>query len=525
MLTRSKNPLDVFNGRSRHGPGFRVRRARFFRNLLKILAVPAVIIALIAAFNLVRDMLEADANHLAVLGYEGRPLPGALITTDTGNEVTTVEGGSAFIPFDVPASLHVEAPGYKPATFQVDALPGGGPLYLQMEPMVLQGRVTDLHGNGVVGAQVTAGDKTTITAEFGAFEVVGAAPGPVTISKSAWDDTQFTWDGREGRVDVEMRPFVVRGLRVYGFSAADDQVFNNLLRIADATSVNALVFDTKSEGGEVLYNSHNEDALKSEAILNLYDVEERLRQTKEHGLYAITRIVTFQDLFQAEYRPDHAIMDSETGDIWRNNKGLGWLDPTDEGSWEYPIALGVEACRLGFDEIQFDYARFPTDGDISTTVYDNPNTSDPAVRVETIANFLAAARQTINAEGCAVSVDIFAIVLSVQDDQGLGQRVEELSWSVDAISPMVYPSHYSPGWLGLDNPNDHPEEVVGEALGSGVVRLEGGALMRPWLQGFSWSPDEVQESIMTAEEIGTGWMLWNAQSLYEMDFIPDLGPG
>ena len=198
------------------------------------------------------------------------------------------------------------------------------------------------------------------------------------------------------------------------------------------------------------------------------------------------------------------------------------MDATDPESWTYPIELALEACEIGFDEIQFDYVRFPTDGDLSTTVFDDPNVTSEEGRVEAIAGFLSEARRQINEAGCAVSADIFSIVLSVPNDQGLGQKIEELSWAVDALSPMLYPSHYSRGWLGFDNPNDHPYEVVHEALSRGATRSEGGALMRPWLQAFAWTPEQVQESIMTAEDLGMGWLLWNATSSYSIDWIPDL---
>jgi hypothetical protein len=196
------------------------------------------------------------------------------------------------------------------------------------------------------------------------------------------------------------------------------------------------------------------------------------------------------------------------------------MDPTHRDSWQYPIDLAIEACQLGFDEIQFDYVRFPSDGDISTARYSiaSPNAD---TRVETIAGFLQEARDQIHEEGCAVSADIFAIVLSVFDDQGIGQRVEELSWTVDAISPMIYPSHYGRGWLNLDNPNDYPAEVVRQALQAGMPRLEGGALMRPWLQAFSWNASQVMESILTAEESTNGWMLWNSISDFTAEGIPE----
>lgn len=519
---RRRRPMDMFDSRGRHGPGYRVRRARAIRRFFAVLAIPALVALLVLGFNTFKGVFEPDAHHLTVLGHEGQPISGAILTADNGRQATSLEGGNAFLVFDPPMRIGVEAEGYEPAIYQVDALPPNTPLALQMEPLVLQGRITDRFGNGVVGAAVEVGSKSTHTLEFGNFEIVGAAPGEVSITKNAWEDLDFVWDGSDGRIDIEMKPFIVRGIRVYAYKAADDAVFDDLLRIADQTAVNTLVFDTKAEGGEVVHDVQNQEAHDAGAVKPQYDVEARLAQAKAHGLYTITRIVTFQDYYMAQHKPEAAIAHSETGEPWTNWKGLGWMDATDPDSWEYPIALGLEACALGFDEIQYDYVRFPTDGDLSTTVYDNPEVTSQQVRVEAIAGFLAEARHQINEAGCAVSADIFSIVLSVNDDQGLGQKVEELSWSVDALSPMLYPSHYGRGWLGFDNPNDYPAEVVGEALTKGVNRSQGGALIRPWLQAFSWTNEQVQESIMTTEELASGWLLWNAVSEYELEWIPDL---
>jgi hypothetical protein len=119
-----------------------------------------------------------------------------------------------------------------------------------------------------------------------------------------------------------------------------------------------------------------------------------------------------------------------------------------------------------------------------------------------------------------VSADIFSIVMSVQNDQGIGQKIEELSGVVDAISPMLYPSHYGRGWLNLDNPNDHPREVMVEAYDKSINRLGGGAQMRPWIQAFAWSIDQMLEAIEVTDSYGIGWMLWNSKSEYTQEAIP-----
>jgi hypothetical protein len=506
--------LDIFEGTG--GYGGRRRGPAFLTRIVGIV----VLISLVAAggWVLFRRLNPDNTMPLVVMGVEG-PLPGAVITSPEGDTATTDEAGRAHLALVPPASLTVTAAGYHEALFIVDPeeVPEVGDLGLQLEPLVLKGRVADPEGNGLAGAAVRAGERETITDELGSFEIVAAVPGPVEASRLAWETAQAEWDGSSGRFVVTMQPFIVKGARVYGPVAASPAKFAALLEIIEGTVINTLVFDTKEESGAVLYDSQVPDARAAGAVLASYDVEAVLAAARERGLYTITRIVTFQDGYWAPANPDHAARNTTTGEIWKTSRGLTWMDPTDRDAWEYPLALAVEACRLGFDEIQFDYVRFPSDGDISTLAYDQP--MDAQSRVATIAAFLAEAQERLHAEGCPVSADIFAIVLSVNDDQGIGQRVEDLSAVTDALSPMIYPSHYSGGWLGFDNPNDHPSEVVGQALDYGLPRMQGG-ILRPWLQAFYYDAGQIAEQIDRAEGHGLGWILWNATSEYQADWFP-----
>jgi hypothetical protein len=140
--------------------------------------------------------------------------------------------------------------------------------------------------------------------------------------------------------------------------------------------------------------------------------------------------------------------------------------------------------------------------------------------VGAIGAFLARAREVISAAGCAVSADIFSIVVSSPDDQGIGQRTEEISAQVDVLSPMIYPSHYSLGWLGYPDPNDYPYEVTADAIDDTLARLSPGTVLRPWLQAFWWSDSQIRESIQAAEDRGVGWVLWNIVSNYDAEAIP-----
>ncbi len=368
----------------------------------------------------------------------------------------------------------------------------------------LLGEVVDGDGGPVPYAEVSLGDHSTRSAADGWFDLTTPMSGEVTVERPAWTGSRYPWDGSSGFVRLEIEPMTIRGLRVGGGAAGDDAEFAALLDIAADTAVNALVFDTKQEGGRVLYQTDVALANESGAVVNAYDPRERVAEAKAEGLYTITRIVTFEDDYWAAARPDIAY------------EG-GWINPTVAEGWEYPFALAAEACDIGFDEIQFDYVRFPSEAAAQSSGQLQMDEED---RVAAIAEFVAAARERIQPLGCAVSADVFGIIVSAGNDQGIGQRPEELSRHLDAFSPMVYPSHYSPGWLGFDDPNDHPYDVTTDAIENALRRIEPGTVLRPWLQSFWWTDEEIRRSIQAAEDQGVGWLLWNAVSNFSRAAIP-----
>jgi len=387
-----------------------------------------------------------------------------------------------------------------------DALAADGedlPATTTVPGVQLLGKVTDPNGIPVPRATVTVGSDRAVTAPDGWFDML-ATPGPLQIEKPAWVGVESAWDGSNAFTRLAIEPRRLRALRVGAEAAGNDERFAAMLALADETSINAFVFDTKQEGGKVFYDTGVTEAHESGAVVNVYDPAERLAQAKEHGLYTITRIVTFEDSYRAAFRPEEAY----------DGK---WIDPTNTAAWEYPIALGEEACRLGFDEVQFDYVRFPSE-DAAQISGQLEMTEEE--RTTIIEGFLRAARERIHAEGCAVSADVFAIVVSASNDQGIGQRPEELTRHLDAFSPMVYPSHYSPGWLGFDDPNAHPYDVTTDAIQDAQARIEQGVVLRPWLQAFWWTNDQIRTSIQAAEDLGVGWILWNAVSNFDRAAIP-----
>lgn len=374
-------------------------------------------------------------------------------------------------------------------------------------PVTVSGNVVSaVDGTALYDAVVTAGDATVLTGSDGSFVLAEVQPGSlVTVKRPTWRSVSVELSLQADPLRIELEPAVVRALRVSRYGAADPDKFQRLLELADTTAVNALVFDTKDEAGTVLYDTGVAFADEIGAVDPAYDPKTLLAKANEHDLYTITRIVTFEDNIWSAAKADAKL-------------GGAWVDPTDRSNWDYPLDLAVEACQLGFDEIQFDYVRFPA-GRTGASVQDRiPGTSQE--RSNIIGEFLAEGRARLNPMGCGVSAAIFGIVMSSENDEGIGQALETVSASVDAVSPMLYPSHYSSGWLDFADPNEHPGPVIAHALDAGAGRMPPELSVRPWLQAFYYGAQEIQAQITEAESRGAGWILWNASGSYQQDWLP-----
>jgi hypothetical protein len=321
-----------------------------------------------------------------------------------------------------------------------------------------------------------------------------------------------------------LRPQVVKGayLTYYGF--VDRGIRNRVLDMVAKTELNAVVIDVKGDRGWVLYQTQVPLALSigAKGPGTVKDFEALLAEIKGRGIYTVARIVTFKDNILANARPDLAVIDTRTGKPWTDREHLAWVDPFREEVWDYNIALAKEAVSKGFDEVQFDYVRFPTDGKLAVARYSKPVNKDS--RLPTIAAFLGRARKQIGPLGAFVAADVFGYTAFNENDTDIGQRIEELAPQVDYLSPMVYPSGYHLGIPGFRNPVAHPYEVVHETVRLIHKRSAGNPVaVRPWIQDFkdyafdrrAFGVDEVRAQIKAAEEAGsTGWMIWNPRNSY-----------
>ena len=305
----------------------------------------------------------------------------------------------------------------------------------------------------------------------------------------------------------------------------DGYDLDRLLDLIDRTELNALVIDVKEQG--VYVDTAVDFFQEAGTVVPYYDVAAVLDALHAHDVYAIARQVVFKDTPLAEARPDLAVADTATGGPWHDMNGVAWVNPFNEEVWAANIDLAVELVGRGFDEIQFDYVRFPTDGDLGAMDFGREVTE--SVQIDTISSFLGEAGTNVATAGAKVGADVFGFTLIV-DDIGIGQNVRRLAEIIDYVCPMVYPSHFPDGSIAVDGqPNDFPYETIEISLSSGEEKVAGlRGKLRPWLQDFSlpgmsaYGAAQVRAQIDAAEANGAaGWMVWNAASVYDADaFAP-----
>jgi hypothetical protein len=279
--------------------------------------------------------------------------------------------------------------------------------------------------------------------------------------------------------------------------------------------LNTIELDVKDENGEIGFVPSNVPLARAiGAAKPYYRPYEVAQKVHAAGLYLIGRIVTFEDPILSEKRPALALHNPD-GSIWHTNGGLGWTNEYDHRVWAYNVAIAKAAVRAGFDEIQFDYVRFPSDGNISAIVY-NVKKKEP--KAMTIGRFAQYAATQIHKLRARVSLDVFG--LAATRDLGIGQMPSRLAKYVDAVYPMVYPSHFNVGEYGLADPNFDPGMTVTDALTDFDRQLHGTkARLVPWLQDFSlgktYTYADVMAQIDAARAFRTqGFLLWNPVGLY-----------
>jgi len=319
---------------------------------------------------------------------------------------------------------------------------------------------------------------------------------------------------------VELEPFAPKALYLSVFGVGTSALRDPALRLIEETELNAVVIDVKGDRGLVPYRSAVPLAAQvgAQDVITIEDPTALLAGLRRKGIYTIARIVVFKDDPLARSRPQLAVKDG-AGRVWHDGERLAWTDPFLPEVWDYNLALAIEAARHGFDEIQFDYVRFP---DAPGLTFARPSTADS--RVHAIEGFLAEARRRLAPYNVFLAADVFGYVCWNQGDTGIGQVLETLVGHLDYLSAMLYPSSFQFGLPGYRNPVAHPAEIVALSLARAAERTRLPAVrFRPWLQAFPdyafdhrpFGAAEIRAQIGAAERFGAnGWMLWNPHNVY-----------
>jgi hypothetical protein len=471
----------------------------------------------------------------------GRPLDSAVITLTGSAMITTTTGSDGrYLLRGVPESfsLQAKAPQHRAEAASLERTTTHD---FSLRPAYLRGLVLDEAGQPISQTRVIAGGTFVHTDATGQFFFPEVPETAVVQALAPGYAKQVVTVTQVPSVTITLSPFRVQGIYVTGYVAGTPDWFDALLDFVDTTELNAIVLEVKDAWGAVVYDSQVPQVQEVRAANEdddlwsvRYNVQDVLRKCHERGIYVIAYIVTFEDSQLPEVHPEWAIHNA-SGGLWSDRKGLNWTDPYDHEVWEYHVAIAKELVSLGFDEIQFDYIRFPTDGSISDIVYSEDVsglTQEERVQkqYETIAGFVQYAYNELGPSGAFLSADVFGYA-AWRKMWEQGQDISLMGHYLDFLCPMAYPSHYSNGELGCANPASCPYEIVLETVNRAYAQFNSGqrAKVRTWVQDFtlagdpSYGPFEVGEQVRANNDAGgVGFLLWNAGNRYTdgVDYSP-----
>jgi hypothetical protein len=383
----------------------------------------------------------------------------------------------------------------------------------------------------VKGAIVTMGNEVTTTDEKGVF-ISRSKGSSVSVRAYGYLRAEQPVSSAlfSAPLQVNLIPFTPKALYLTVYGIGSRVIRDSALKLLAETELNALVIDIKGDKGFIPFKSSVALAgeVGGQTVTTVRDMKGLVRSLKEKGIYLIARIVVFKDNPLALAKPELAIR-TQGGAIWRDRENLAWVNPSRKEVWDYNIDIAVEAAQYGFDEIQFDYVRFP---DTKGLVFATPNTEENRVRA--ITEFLGEAKKRLLPYNVFLSADIFGYVLWNLNDTMIGQKLEDIVSHLEYMCPMLYPSGFQFGIPGYRNPVAHPHEIVYLSLKKAGERTKLPPVrFRPWLQAFRdyafdrrhFTGKEIREQIDAAEKFGSGWMLWNPRNVYSDDGLRKKGVG
>jgi hypothetical protein len=320
--------------------------------------------------------------------------------------------------------------------------------------------------------------------------------------------------------------FVAKGIYITGTTAGDSSVWD-LVKELKAHGGNTVVFDAKDMNGVLTYASEVPLAKQIKAYRGgmIQDLPKFLERMHQEGIHTVARLALFHDARLAQSRPDLTLRSKRTGKPWLEVGQLSWVDPSLPAVQDYNLALAKELIANGVDEIQWDYVRFPAMGDTPDIKYSTMATQK--THHDVITAWVNRAYNELHPSGALISADVYGVVAW---DEGIdvkitGQDLTEMGHYLDAISPMLYPSHFYGNYQNYAYPPDHPAYFVGEGVKRVAKKTAGtGCMVRPWLQAFPfrihhYGPDYVAVQLRANEDAaGQGWLLWNAENTYKVGF-------
>lgn len=347
------------------------------------------------------------------------------------------------------------------------------------------------------------------------------------LSKSFSSYISNEYEGVEyGMYAEKNRPYreyvPVRAVYMPGLQLKNVDVFLDRL---EGSVINTVVIDYKDDYDQILFPSKAVDETLPDASYPLLDnPEEFIAKFKERGLRLIARIVVFKSNQYASQYPDQSVVDS-SGDLFYSDEGY-WVSPHSRQMWQYIVKLSNEALAYGFDEIQYDYVRFP----VSYGTVIDLRSPEGENRVAAIQKFIMYAQNNLNDRNALIGSDIFGWSAVSITDEGIGQHWEAMSAVSDIICPMLYPSLYTSGNLGLDRPWREPYEVIKRSTEYALERnanIQTPGLIRPWLQAYDafidFNEEEVAEQVRALHDLGIyEYMLWNPDGHYKLGGLNDL---
>jgi len=391
-----------------------------------------------------------------------------------------------------------------------------------MAEELLWGKVVDQDGNGQAHALIISGEQFVISGDGGDFVLETSADTVIVKKPGYLAHSSFVSDAEE----IVLKRFEPKALYLSFYGAGHKGLRGSALDLISRTELNAVVIDVKGDRGLLSYPSsillaHD---IGAQELVTIPNLKVFVSELKEQGIYTIARVVVFKDDLLAKACPELAVVD-QAGYVWTDREKLAWVDPHHPEVVEYNLKIAEEAAQLGFDEVQFDYIRFP---DAARLVYARNHTFEN--RTTAINSFLKQAKEKLDRYGVYVSADVFGYICWNENDTYIGQHLETMLPHVDYLAPMLYPSGFSHGLPGFPAPLEAPYEMIYLSLEKAYQRTGADPQrFRPWLQAFrdyafdrrAFREEEIGAQIKAADDFGSnGYMLWNASNRYSEAGVP-----